>query len=126
DDAAVVEECVEIGQGAADGAPGGRLPDGCAPARGCDTYGRPEGGLGQRIQAASLPDLRDRARLRALRTLALPFAQHGALHLAGRRHRQLVDELDLLRVFVGRELAAHVLLQRVDQLVAGELPCCEL
>ena len=40
-------------------------------------------------------------------------AQHPPLHLAGRRHRQRVDELDLLRVLVGRELAAHVLLQLV-------------
>src|SRR5882762_766151 len=45
----------------------------------------------------------------------LPFLfsqpQHPPLHLAGRGHRQAVDEFDLLRVFVRRELAAHVLLQ---------------
>src|SRR5690606_36206018 len=43
------------------------------------------------------------------------LAQHAPLHLAGRGHRQLGDELDLLRVLVLRELAAHVLLQLLDQ-----------
>jgi hypothetical protein len=31
------------------------------------------------------------------------FAQLFALHLAGRRHRQRIDELDLARIFVRRE-----------------------
>src|SRR5574337_1287880 len=47
--------------------------------------------------------------------LLLLQAQHAPLHLARGRHRQLVDELDLLGVFVGRQLALHVLLQRHDQ-----------
>ena len=47
----------------------------------------------------------------APRAFLLLQAQHAPLHLAGGRHRQRVDELDLLRVLVGRELAAHVLLQ---------------
>src|SRR5512140_2077943 len=41
--------------------------------------------------------------------------QHPPLHLAGGRHRQRIDELDLLRVFVRRELAAHVRLQLSDE-----------
>ena len=43
----------------------------------------------------------------------LALAQHLALHLAGRRHRQRVDELDLLRILVRREELAHVLLDVV-------------
>jgi hypothetical protein len=37
-----------------------------------------------------------------------PAAQHAPLHLAGGGHGQGVDELDLLGVLVGRQLAAHV------------------
>ena len=41
----------------------------------------------------------------------LALAQHLALHLAGRRHRQRVDEFDLLRILVRREMLADVLLR---------------
>jgi len=41
--------------------------------------------------------------------LRFAFAQHLALHLAGRRHRQRVDELDIFRILVRREMPAHVL-----------------
>ena len=44
------------------------------------------------------------------------------LHLAGGRHRQRVDEFDLLRVLVGRQLPAHMLLQRTHQGVVAHLP----
>jgi hypothetical protein len=37
--------------------------------------------------------------------------QHAPLHLAGGRHRQGVDEFDLLGVLVGRQAAAHMGLQ---------------
>ena len=53
--------------------------------------------------------------------LLLLQPQHAPLHLAGGGHGQGVDELDLLRVLVGRELAAHVLLQLRHQRVAGRM-----
>src|SRR5438034_9215888 len=37
--------------------------------------------------------------------------QHPPLHFSRGGHRQAVEELDFLGIFVGRELAAHVLLQ---------------
>ena len=48
--------------------------------------------------------------------LLLLQAQHAALHLAGGRHRQRIDELDLFRVLIGRELAFDVRLQVGHQL----------
>ena len=39
-------------------------------------------------------------------------AQHPALDLAGGGHGQLLDKRHLLGVFVGRQAAAHMLLQR--------------
>src|SRR6185369_15362477 len=54
---------------------------------------------------------------RAIRALLRFFAlaQFLALHLAGRRHRQRVEEFDLARVFIWREPPADVLLDLVDQ-----------
>src|SRR4051812_44337363 len=57
--------------------------------------------------------------------LFLLQAQDAALHLACRGHRQGVDELDLLRVFVGRELALDVHLQLRDELVVALRTGCE-
>src|SRR5438034_9144492 len=39
---------------------------------------------------------------------ALALTQHAPLYLAGRRHGQGVDELDLLGILVGREKLPHV------------------
>ena len=55
------------------------------------------------------------ARCRAL--LLLRIAQIPSAHLARHRHREFVDELDLARVFVRRELLLHVLLDLADQRV---------
>src|SRR5574339_321451 len=47
------------------------------------------------------------------------LAQLLALHLAGGGHGQRVDELDLLRILVGREAPAHVALDLLLELPGG-------
>src|SRR3954449_7908514 len=57
----------------------------------------------------------------ALRRLHLRLAQLDAADLAGQRLGELVDELDLARVGVGRQPAAHEGLDLVDELVRALL-----
>src|SRR5207302_1558572 len=52
-----------------------------------------------------------RSRLAPALSLLFAQPQHPPLHFSGGGHRQAVREFDLLGIFVGRELAAHVLLQ---------------
>src|SRR4030095_3884141 len=59
-----------------------------------------------------------------LRGLALPFllAKHAPLYLAGRRHRQRVDEFNLLWILVRRQILAHVLADVFLECRGGRVP----
>ena len=81
-------------------------------------YGGDPLGHPARADPLSSP-LRGRVRLLAL---ALLLAQLHPADLAGERLRQVVHELDLARVGVGRVALAHVVLDLVGQLVARGVP----
>src|SRR5258706_1653980 len=60
-----------------------------------------------------------RASRRRLELRFFALAELLALHLAGGGHRQRVDELDLARILVGREAAADMALDLIDQFTAA-------
>src|SRR5579864_826584 len=57
--------------------------------------------------------------------LALAFTKHAPLYLSGLRHRQGIDELDLLWGFVRGEELAHMMLNVFLELARGGLSGCQ-
>ena len=96
-----------------------RPAGGCRARRfSCATWQQPDDGSGidHRFDAFQLVAMRHRS----LCAFCLGAAQLEALQLAGLRLRQLGDELDGARIFVGRDRRLDVILQQlVDRRVAG-------